>query len=273
MNFSLLLHQHLKRAYLSWQQMGIMATLSDLVTAISAVTGLPEATVFAYGRFARQAGLITQKGRGRSAASMSRTDAANLLIAVAATGVTRDAGRAIRIYRSLSGGTIYDRSGEYTRGFAKWLEPLGVKRSDVGYRLKGDFGRFMEFLIGSTLNGDLAAVFRPEFEREFGADIRLDIRFSRHVPAVELDFVRMRGAGVWMSFGPSRAAQARSPHALRVTATFNQHTLAAVGLVLGDIVKPSEVASHKPMDFMFSQQLNAWRVNNTSIAWRGTESW
>ena len=35
-----------------------MAGLSDLVSTLSRVAGVPEATVFAYGRFAREANLI-----------------------------------------------------------------------------------------------------------------------------------------------------------------------------------------------------------------------
>ena len=59
-----------------------MATLSNLVSALAQVTGLPEATVFAYGRFAREAGLISQAGRGLGGAQMTATDATNLLFAV-----------------------------------------------------------------------------------------------------------------------------------------------------------------------------------------------
>src|SRR5215471_16707790 len=101
-----------------------MATLSDLVTALAGVTGLPESMVFAYGRFARQAGLISQKGRGRSAAAMTLTDAVNLLIAVAATGVTREAGSAVESFRSLKQGRLYDLAGGLSTALLRWLEPL-----------------------------------------------------------------------------------------------------------------------------------------------------
>ena len=86
-----------------------MATLSELVEGLAYVTRIPEATVFAYGRFAREAGAINQKGRGRAAAEMSATDAANLLIAVGGTAVTREAGDAVRRYRPMRG-SIYDFS-------------------------------------------------------------------------------------------------------------------------------------------------------------------
>src|SRR5262249_25726405 len=134
------------------------------VTAISGVTGLPEATVFAYGRFARQAGFISQSGRGHSAASMSLTDATNLLIAIGATGVTREAGTAIERFRQLRGGRLYDFSeGHATVAMLKWLSPLGIRAGEPGkgaFDLKADFGRFLEFLVTETLNGGLAAIFQ-----------------------------------------------------------------------------------------------------------------
>jgi hypothetical protein len=139
-----------------------MATLSDLVTALAGVTGLPEPTVFAYGRFARQAGLISQKGRGRSAASMSVTDATNLLIAVGATDVTREAGTAIKTFRSLGRGRIYDFSPDLlSAAVLPWLEPLGIKALGPGeHAVKGNFGQFFEHLITGTVTGSVSSVFR-----------------------------------------------------------------------------------------------------------------
>jgi hypothetical protein len=218
------------------QQMVNMATLSDLVTAVSAVTGLPEATVFAYGRFARQAGLIQQKGRGRSAAAMSIADAANLLIAIAATGVTKEAGKAIETFRSLRNGRFYDFIGGGVSSFyaMDWLKKIGIAPNDLpethGFKIQGKFGRFFEFFIDSTLNGDLANVFKhipvveipddlwrswkrdksayleesmdelvkkglitpkPATDLQFGEDINVEVSLSRLVPAVEIEFRRM----------------------------------------------------------------------------------
>jgi hypothetical protein len=140
-----------------------MATLSDLVTALAGVTGLPEATVFAYGRFARQAGLISQKGRGRSAAAMSVTDAANLLIAVGATDVTREAGTAIKNFRTLERGRLYDFSPGLSSAILPWLEPLGIKAlrpRESAFEVRGNFGSFVEHLIIGTVTGSLSSVFR-----------------------------------------------------------------------------------------------------------------
>jgi hypothetical protein len=292
---------------MSNQQMATMATLSDLVTALAGVTGLPESMVFAYGRFARQAGLISQKGRGRSAASMTLTDAANLLIAVAATGVTREAGTAVEAFRSLKRGRLYDLAAGLSPALLNWLEPLGIKslgKGQDGFEVRCDFGRFLEHLITGTLTGDLAAIFQnipvaevpPELwrewkrmesahldesldllirqglvkpkapsELEFGEDISLEIKFSRLVPAVEVEFLRMWDspqAAFALTFGPERGAQARAPHDMRLVATLTQHTLAALGLVQRDMVRPSAVKTYKPVDALFSQQLqHSWPVN------------
>lgn len=61
---------------------GLMATLENLVATIAEVQGIGAERVRAIARAVREAGLIAKHGRGTSAAEMSETDAANLLIAV-----------------------------------------------------------------------------------------------------------------------------------------------------------------------------------------------
>jgi hypothetical protein len=289
-----------------WQQMENMATLTDLVAAVSAVTGLPEATVFAYGRFARQAGLIQQKGRGRSAAAMSIGDAANLLIAVAGTDVTREAGNAIETFRSLRNGRFYHfNGGKSIFAAMDWLTKIGLAPDDIpgtrALKIRGTFGPFFEFFIESTLNGDLSKLFRsipvaeipddlrrrwerekspylktsmedligkglvtpkPVTDLEFGEDINVEIRFSRLIPAVEVEFFRMWDSPqtVYMiTFGPERGPQSRAAHDMRLIATITQHVVAAAGLVVSDMVKASAVRSYKPMDALFWNQFQTQR--------------
>jgi hypothetical protein len=141
-----------------------MANLSDLVSGLAVVTGVPEATVFAYGRFAREAGLIAQRGRGRGAATMEPEDAANLLIAVGGTAVTREGGEAIKTYRPMRG-TIFDFEDSLRDIFLTWLEPLGLEIVDQGefgtlYGLKADFGSFLQFLICEAGRGGLVKLMR-----------------------------------------------------------------------------------------------------------------
>jgi hypothetical protein len=276
-----------------------MATLSDLVAVVSKLTGLPEATVFAYGRFARQAGLIQQAGRGHNAASMTISDAANLLIAVAGTAVTREAGSAIETFRSLRNGIFYDwvPSAALMPGL-EFLQHHGVSPREAGQplRVQGSFGPFLEFLIESTLNGRLSEFFSKvpvaeipsnlwaawirekspncdktmeelvseglvspvsRTELEFGEHINVEVTLSRLVPSVEIEFLRM-----WESvqcvaaitFGPKRGGQARGQHRLQLEATFDQHTLAAVGLVASGAERPSAFASLKPIERLFGGQ-------------------
>jgi hypothetical protein len=208
-----------------------MATLQDLVATLSATTGVPEATIFAYGRFARQAGLVSQKGRGRQAASMSLQDAANLVIALGGTGVTRDADDAISSFRSLKG-RAYAFSTPLEEPFLHWLDPLRPRlvRKDGSYPLGADLGQTIEFLISSTTNGTLVQLFgvvpvaeipdklfhdwkrtksihldqsldylieqgliKPKTpqELEFGEDINLELNFSRQIPALNIEFKRV----------------------------------------------------------------------------------
>src|SRR3712207_5689305 len=78
-----------------------VALLSDLVKTIARVEELDAVTVGFYARSAREAGLVSKKGRGRGAAQMSATDAANLLIGVNASKLAKDVGDIVPQYRAL----------------------------------------------------------------------------------------------------------------------------------------------------------------------------
>ncbi len=78
-----------------------MATLSRLVETIAAVEGIDPERVGAIARVVREAGLIATRGRGPSAADMSETDAANLLIAVNVAETARTAPEMVTRYRLL----------------------------------------------------------------------------------------------------------------------------------------------------------------------------
>lgn len=73
-----------------------MALASELVEVIADATGIEHATVARYARFAREAGLLSQSGRGKSAAQMRADDAVNLLICVLANGVAQEAANYVR---------------------------------------------------------------------------------------------------------------------------------------------------------------------------------
>lgn len=286
-----------------------MATLSDLVEAVAGVTGVPRATIFAYGRFARQAGAIGQSGRGRNAAAMTVADAANLLIAIGGTGVTREAGATIETFRALRNGRCYFfldsldlGSGAAALGAGiGFLANYGVRPSDRAgdhsVKIPGDFGPFLEFLIGSTIDGTLAALFHdiPAAEipsdvwqkwlsekgnrhrhksmdqlieeglitpcapadLQFGEHINVEIRFNRLVPSVEIEFVRLWDSPqvvAAITFGPDRGGKALGQHRLQLAASFTQHTLAAVALVIKNMVRPPSIRSLKAIDEFFTRQ-------------------
>ena len=98
-----------------------MATLSHLVQTIAKIEGIDPATVSQFARNVREAGLITTRGRGTSAAMMGVTNAANLLIAVNASETARDAPKAVRSYRRLE--LLYGRA-EQRRTFGDAFEQL-----------------------------------------------------------------------------------------------------------------------------------------------------
>ncbi|WP_162596162.1 hypothetical protein [Methylobacterium sp. 17Sr1-1] len=86
---------------ISYEQAEFMALLSDLVRTVAAVEGMDEVSVGIYARAAREAGFISQGGRGRSAAKMSVIDAVNLIIAVNGCALAKDVPNSIPIYRNL----------------------------------------------------------------------------------------------------------------------------------------------------------------------------
>jgi hypothetical protein len=141
----------------------VMATLNDLVEALANLTRIPKATIFAYGRFAREQGLIAQKGHGRAAAKMGLQDAANLLIAISGTPVTREAADAVRKFRPMTGLLDHFGSPETFDRFFVWIAPIASMTPGKGHGweagtfrdLEVDFGAFLEFLIAEAVNGGL----------------------------------------------------------------------------------------------------------------------
>ena len=78
-----------------------MATLSALVEIVASSEGIEPERVAAMARAVREAGMIATHGRGTSAAQMSETDAANLLIGVNGAETAYAAPGAVRRFRAL----------------------------------------------------------------------------------------------------------------------------------------------------------------------------
>lgn len=88
-----------------------VASPGELVKQISETLGAPEATVTLHDRNLANAGLRTKGGRGRSAAKMSATDVANLLVAVAGSSMVKNTVQTVEDYSGLPsrGGEMSER--------------------------------------------------------------------------------------------------------------------------------------------------------------------
>ena len=171
-----------------------MATLAELTDTLARATGLSHATAFAYGRFAREGGYVSQSGRGNNAAQMTLRDAVNLLIAVGGTGITREAELAIAAFRKLR--SISGYGNKIDGPLLSWLKPLGVV--DASY-VKADFGSFLDFLMNETASGGLRDICRlmPDNPRlrdllpaktEIGVNLDVVVEFSRTNPEASVYF-------------------------------------------------------------------------------------
>ena len=246
-----------------------MATLSDLVSIVTARTDIPRATVFAYGRFAREAGLISQKGRGRGAAAMTETDAANLLIALCGTAVTREAGDAIHLFRRMKGFAFFE-DDETEPMLRAWLSDFRLAsggKDEIG----GDFGSFLAWLILELKSGKLLSllkripvlhipddvrekwadhyngrtlekaiedgVLRPTTPSKVGEDVNLNIIFDRSTPRVTVEI--RRKWDLWDTIFEAIFILKKQIHKFMsdviVSATMNEQVL----LYIGDLLRAS----------------------------------
>ena len=151
-----------------------MASLSELVEIIARVEGMEPATVGLIARNVRETGLISEKGRGRSAAKMTLTDAANLLIAVNATVTVRESAQTLQIYRQLE--TV-------TTGF------VGNDQRMVGERVQ--LGRALEYLIEAASNGIFERFFSTTVPSLISTDFRkeqvdIELVFYKPQPYAQL---------------------------------------------------------------------------------------
>jgi hypothetical protein len=253
-----------------------MATLSHLVTAMAWATGVQRSTVFAYGRFAREGGLIAQKTRGPGAAVMGVRDAANLLIAVCGTDITRSASDTIKELRPLKG-TVHTHSSSARA----WLSSLGLRlREDLAV-LKPDLGSFLEFLIESSASGALysflakipfdrwpPAVFLGDKSRDKSLGpldnmAKLRIEFFRGSPMVNVRVERWwRGtsdvvADLGFLGSAAKFPKFGTPSDLHTSVVISAVTLAAVGFTIKDKPIPGRIRRMRNPKFhhFFTEQI------------------
>jgi hypothetical protein len=165
-----------------------MATLSQLVETIAEVEGMDAATVSLIARNVREAGLIRTTGRGLSAAKMTVADAVNLLIAVNATVIAREAAQTLRNYRRLE--TVVERTDDaVVRGYARSARP--AQRTRLGHALEQLIGivsnrTVPQLYLSSTVPDLISQAFRRE-------DVLIELMFYKPLPYACLNISTLEG--------------------------------------------------------------------------------
>jgi hypothetical protein len=194
-----------------------MATLSQLIAAISAAEGIDVERVGALARAIREAGLVRTSGRGTSAAQMDERDATNLLIAANVADTARTAPAAVEEYRALQ-----------------------AKRNKKASVAGSEFGNELEELIWSARRQCLAnyvmktislfgkrnhVLGRKPFPNEA---YRLSIAFD-NIPSVMLGISIFRSSTMdFVSFKDQRQPATKARSDRTVTTTIREQTIFAV---------------------------------------------
>ena len=199
-----------------------MALISDLVSAIAEVEGVPEATVSLAARYAREAGFLSQGARGRNAPRATVADCANLLIAVNASGcVVKDVPQAITMFRRLQLHVAH--GGRDARLHSVQYHDIESAKLSFLDRPGATFGEMLEAIIERFIGRELETFMLDEalkyvdtarVREKFGDDedgaliriiestksflrlgtVRFDINFHRPSPYAELSVTRSVGA-------------------------------------------------------------------------------
>jgi hypothetical protein len=145
-----------------------MALISDLVSAIAEVEGIPEATVTVLARYAREAGYLSQGARGRNAPRATITDCANLLTIVNGSGcVLKDTAKVIEQFRGLRlhaphGSRTQTGLGvEFTR-----IDPDKLRFLDR--HGAATFGEVLESIIERFIGGELEMFMNDQASKYLG---------------------------------------------------------------------------------------------------------
>jgi hypothetical protein len=156
-----------------------MATPGQLVEAMAISLGIPVATVIQYDRQLAESGLRSRGGRGRSAAAITARDAANLLIAIAASPLAgptvKEAVRTCEAYGSLK---ALQRASWIDR-FPKFGLPT-LASLPPGHSL----GEALTTLIDAVGKGEIFQI--RDREGPFTADFCFGVRFEGPEPWAEI---------------------------------------------------------------------------------------
>ena len=129
-----------------------MATPNELIAMVAKLEGLPEPAVARVAGRLREAGLISQSGRGPRAARATVTDAANLLIAVNAAPVPEDAPKIVAWHRGMVNYRHAPRPEEIGAGGAEraFLRDIAFITENLA-----TFGEVFERLLAMAADGAL----------------------------------------------------------------------------------------------------------------------
>jgi hypothetical protein len=161
-----------RRLYLCFMQIEMrfpMALISDLVSAIAEVEGLPEATVSLAARYAREAGYLSTGARGRNAPRATVTDCANLLIAVNGSGcIVKDAPKAVEMFRNL---LCHAPHGSRTPRPGLGIEYGAIEHDQLRFIDRhgaATFGEILESVIDRCIGGEMEAFMMSEASKYLG---------------------------------------------------------------------------------------------------------
>lgn len=168
----------------------LMATPKQLVSKIAEVTGVPEGTVILHDRNLMVAGLRSLGVRGRGTSAVTFGDAANLLIAVAASRNVKDSAKVVSSYKDLPADYPIDftdeqRGASFGDAIAALMEVLAA--SPEAWKAGSDEDGFVDvFLYGPNPSAKIEI-------RANGKDhrYRYEPRFGRERPrsAGDLQFI------------------------------------------------------------------------------------
>lgn len=144
-----------------------MASPGELRAKTAEVLGVPEATIIVHDRNLVVAGLRSKGGRGRSAAKVTPTDAANLLIAVSASSLVKDTVATVEEYARLpcgGGGS----SGERPGATSSWtLSEFAIPQL-TALPAEHALGDALTALIEAARDGDLEEAVKSAPPGRFG---------------------------------------------------------------------------------------------------------
>ena len=190
-----------------------MATPKQLVSAVATALYVPEATVTVHDRNLSVAGLRSVGGRGRAAAKVTTKDAANLLIATAASRNVKDSVQAIFQYGSLVS----------THRWTSRFNPPELAVLTSSHTL----AEAVTALIHSAVTGTFTQSGTRESLRE------LFVTFYGPIPECEIKVLRLQGRDSLQRYVHPRAAPTGSPvgFGLRYSTYFTHRTIIEVAKI------------------------------------------